>query len=507
MWAAAAGSPRVRRVLAALLLLWTVVLYYRGGPAAPRIRQARPVVRSASATGDAAAGGGDGRDGGAASPPFVAPAAWPYRRHQDGYDTWVFTDAFLKADTIHVISMVYVRWPMSTPDKLRVSVPALGVARAPFAAWHVRDEYESSAIGLFTDARLSSMASVAVVFHYEDESRDFVLHRVHTRRGARYAACALFHTDAHLMEMWVSYWWLLGVDTFYMYYNGKAEDIPALAARAAALRPAATFHHWPFDYWVADAKRPHHGQPMAVNDCFYRYRDRHEFLVMYDLVRRAAAAVRRGAKPGGGRGLGRRRHPERRYLCAPRATPPTHSHPLPVPHSATVSSATPQDELLVFPGHDDLPSFHASITVPWKALRSQSTWTRIELEAVGAAYNALTIDHIGAAPLTRTDIDYRREKYVVNTSYGADVGITIVNVHGVYQVETGIGAPVPGGPPQTLMGPEMAYHFHFVNVGRDRTRDKFVDHPTPDGRAMEIVKAGLARRGRPEKRPEAGKGG
>ncbi len=160
-----------------------------------------------------------------------------------------------------------------------------------------------------------------------------------------------------------------------------------------------------------------------------------------------------------------------------------------------------QDELLVFPKHDDLRSFHASVYKPWLALRSKSTWTRIELEEVGVTYNTVTIDAIAAAPFTRTEIDYRREKYIMNTSYGANAdAITIVNVHGVYQVATGVGIPSAEGPLQVLMDESLAYHFHFVNVGRDRTRDSYVDKPTKDSRAMEIVKVNLGKRGRPEKK-------
>jgi hypothetical protein len=125
--------------------------------------------------------------------------------------------------------------------------------------------------------------------------------------------CALFHTDAHLLEAWAAYWWLLGVEHFYLYYNGAAADIPALQARAAALRGSFHFAHWPFDYWVADKIRPHHGQPMMLNDCFYRNRDRHELLLMYDL-----------------------------------------------------------DEALVFRAHVDLHAFYDSLGAPIAALRTQS---------------------------------------------------------------------------------------------------------------------------------------
>lgn len=414
---------------------------------------------------------------------FVAPNSWKFRRHQDGYDTWLFTDLFLKNDAINLISMVYVRWAMEHKSIL-ISVPSLGIDRQPFPTWHIRDEYESSAIGVLKDERLRSMKYVDVVITFQDEARDFRLISVHSNRVSEYGMCALFHTDHHLMEMWASYWWLLGVDKFYMYYNGKQEDIPALQERAAKLKPKFFFIHWPFDYWVPDKDRPHSGQPMAVNDCFYRNRDRHDIMMMYDMVR------------GGGDAecWCWCRLPSRDVCCRVRLLRNTSPRMLTIAHFPLPS----QDEILVFPGHADLRSFHASLRpVTWAALRSKSTWTKIDLDKLATQYNTLTIDHIAAAPLIRTDIDYRREKYAVNTSTGT--GITIVNVHGVYQVETGLGTPKADGPPQTLMDESLAYHFHFVNVGRDRSRERYVDHPVEDGRAMEMVRHLMQVKGRPEK--------
>jgi hypothetical protein len=51
------------------------------------------------------------------------------------------------------------------------------------------------------------------------------------------------------------------------------------------------------------------------------------------------------------------------------------------------------------------------------------------------SYDSLTVDHIEALPLTRAPIHYSREKYVLNASSG----VPVINVHGVYEVKTGLG--------------------------------------------------------------------
>ena len=91
------------------------------------------------------------------------------------------------------------------------------------------------------------------------------------------------------------------------------------------------------------------------------------------------------------------------------------------------------DEALVFRRHVDLHAFYDSLGAPVAALRTQSAWARVDLEGLGGlSAEALTVDSLAARPLTRAAVHYSREKYAVNTSRAA--GVSLVNVHGVYQV-------------------------------------------------------------------------
>ena len=51
---------------------------------------------------------------------------------------------------------------------------------------------------------------------------------------------------------------------------------------------------------------------------------------------------------------------------------------------------------------------------PWVAMRTQSAWAAVDLDAAGATYDALELEHIGAAPLRRAPVHYSREKYILN---------------------------------------------------------------------------------------------
>lgn len=423
-------------------------------------------------------------------PLYIKPISWRGRDHFRGYATWLFTDLFLKGDTLFMIGSQYYRFPNIPHANFRISVPSLGLPATEFTSWKIRDDYESVVVGelvikSFADVGAEGLSIVVTWvdregmiqrdFHLEqlepsrrqkktpslknsnlrDESSSNILQvmekssRIPFRREhvSRFGMCALFHTDAHLLEMWVSYWWLLGVDHFYLHYNGIEDDMPGLHQRLLKLKASFTLIHWPFDYWVSDLERPHHGQPMAINDCYYRNRDRHEIILMYDL-----------------------------------------------------------DELLVYTHHSSLDSFFdylAKENLSFSDLISQSSWARVDLQTVGADFNTLTVDHIAKAPLTRSNIHYERGKYAVNTSR-YETGLTILNVHGVYNIEC---APRPTSPEiasltgyrQFLMNETVAYHFHLTNVGRDRKRDGKVINPKEDLRAVEMIQDGLKRRGRPER--------
>ena len=68
-------------------------------------------------------------------------------------------------------------------------------------------------------------------------------------------------------------------------------------------------------------------------------------------------------------------------------------------------------------------------------MRSWSAWSAVDLEGLNVTYERLELHHIGALPLTRAPPHYSREKYVLNAS----CGVPVINVHGVYEVKTGLG--------------------------------------------------------------------
>jgi hypothetical protein len=216
--------------------------------------------------------------------PVIHPSKFEMEKHPDGYDTFLWTDAFLKDERIYLISMVYVNTPRDHGKIVFKGKALPGSPHSPTVV-HVRDAYESVIVAWFDAPGIGKLDRLDLDISYENRQISTTLLRAPGGWESGFAMCALFLQDKHLLRMWATYWYLLGVDTFYLYWNGDVKEIEELTRQVEDLPASITFISWQYDYWVPNKQRPHHGQPQAWNSCYHRNKDRHDFLVFYDLVR------------------------------------------------------------------------------------------------------------------------------------------------------------------------------------------------------------------------------
>lgn len=421
------------------------------------------------------------------------------------YPVMIVADIFWHCDRgLHIISRDYVR----TPAARNLSEMAVEIrdARAPGGwralvadGWFVEREYESSAVGIFRDAarshrpggvcdpdpqtravgvdvRVSFAPRLWAVKHFEgvragpsqqelpppprSVNKTFSVSATRAVPRSRFAMCAIFSFNNYMLRLWTDYWALLGIGTFYLYYNGPAADIPTLNATLGDLRAHVQFVQWPIQHWIdTDARDVTHGQPMAIVDCVARWRDAHEFFFFYDL-----------------------------------------------------------DEFLVLPLHDGIASFVDDYAAadhgrgPVVALRTASAWTMFNLTWDGAPNVAdLNVAHFASLDLWRGEPS-GREKYFFNAS-AVELGpptedaawttgprgdvIRNINIHGVYHAQAHPDAHVSILSIESMRWP--AYHIHLLNTKTpERVSDGrhlfFPKDPVREESVGDLVRKALVRR-------------
>jgi len=233
----------------------------------------------------------------------------------------------------------------------------------------------------------------------------------------------------------------LGIETFYLFYNGPASDIPHLNASLSDLRAHVVWVEWPLLHWIiTDATDITHGQPMAIVSALQRWRESTEYLFFYDL-----------------------------------------------------------DEYLVLPRHTGLAHFMDEYNAldhgrgPLVELRTQCSWAlfNLSLAPPGVTIADLNVSDFAVYPIVHGDPG-GREKYWMNASarrvehsgWGSDefrmwMGGPVhnINLHGIYAVQDKDLAHV-----RILdwgAGAFPAYHIHLLNT---RTPER-----TQDGRDIYFV--------------------
>jgi hypothetical protein len=249
------------------------------------------------------------------------------------YPVDIITDAFWHCERgLHIISRDYKRTPAArNHSEMRVFVADArtepsGWRELYAEGWYVEREYESSAVGIFKDdvsfrpggicSAESAAPSIDVHVSFapanweelgfvgtrpgptrqslplpppREANATFSIAPMRAGRGSReaksrFAMCAIFSFNNYMLRMWADYWSILGVGTFYFFYNGNPSDIPALNATLGNLHAHVVWVEWPSLHWIdTDGGDITHGQPMAIVDCLERWRDEHEFFFFYDL--------------------------------------------------------------------------------------------------------------------------------------------------------------------------------------------------------------------------------
>ena len=387
------------------------------------------------------------------------PGFW-YHYEAGWYPIHVAADVFIDCQpptpTLVVMSRLYRQTPQLNHSALVVEVVEEGRERHfPLrGAWENSGAYESVAIGRYAlPAHASREAALACAggapppvrlrlfynvsidyssYLWEDapdrppasldlgpSERYVNVTRSPEPPRSDFAMVAIFSFSHYLLPLWMNYWRLLGVDTFYLFYNGSPAHIPELQRELAAFESSVVVVSWQVIHWLTTQPDDiTHGQPIAINSAFQRWRHLHRFMAFYDT-----------------------------------------------------------DELLLTPSHDDLRhyliAFRAAHGPAVVAYRSMCSWAMLtNLTQHGLAdVTSVRLEHLAALPVQRGPAG-GREKYILNVSAALEWGVRFINIHGVYSHQ----APGPGN--AVVLAPEgatPAYHLHLLNkaTGDDSQKNDF----------------------------------
>jgi len=208
-----------------------------------------------------------------------------------GPDRYLFCDLFIARDRVVFVSMIY---PDIEIDFAAIRCHCLGGCFS-FGQIHVHRVYESSVVGMLDDPRiaehLAANGALEVTIQYRDIWKAFVL-RKETLRPCALSMFTLFRRDAYLLESWIDYYRLKGVEQFYLYYNGPLREIRKWMERFQG--QPVSFIEWSYRHRIRNydrtklvapdlAKNHHHAQVTAIQDCIHRYGPLTEWLAMFDL--------------------------------------------------------------------------------------------------------------------------------------------------------------------------------------------------------------------------------
>ena len=265
------------------------------------------------------------------------------------------------------------------------------------------------------------------------------------------AMVGIFSFSRYLLPVWLSYWRAIGVDTFYLFYNGPREVIEAgeLQEELAWFEGNIVLVDWQVLHWIStEPEDVTHGQPIAINTALQRWGHLHRFMAFYD-----------------------------------------------------------SDELLVTPSHDSLLDYledYRAVRGPVVALRSMCSWAKLTHlpQANLTSVRQVRLEHLAVLPVERGKPG-GREKYVLNVSAAKAWGIRFINLHGVYSHQGGGAGPEGKAEVVGYEGGLPAYHLHLLNKAEDDlsqindSRDIFMPQPGEeirDWHLRDLVRRALNKR-------------
>ena len=182
-----------------------------------------------------------------------------------GGDQYLFFDIFYKNATRELIVI--------TP--YYITVPIKIICDGQYLA--LKTGFGQNSAYVFTYHLLSDYSQfIDITVEHEDTFAFYRLYNGHNTRRYKLCHTTLFKDDHYLLNRFIRYYMIQGVEHFYMYYNGKLNDLNIPA------RDNVTFIEWNYAYYIKP--KDGHAQSGQLNHALYKYgKGSAEYMAFNDL--------------------------------------------------------------------------------------------------------------------------------------------------------------------------------------------------------------------------------
>lgn len=205
---------------------------------------------------------------------------------------YLFYDIFYKFNRLFILTSMYVDFKHSIDDAV------ITIENQKFKITDSIYNYSGSIdnklwencivsiVELPSNLRKKQQLNITVMYHGSQKSYNLTKYKPKAKKFYLTAG-TLFKHDYKYLKMWMSYYEKIGVQFFYLYYNGVAsEKIKSIAKQFNN----CILIDWDFPYWIhgkseTDQKpvKHHSAQSVQINHMLYKYENDTVWMSMMDL--------------------------------------------------------------------------------------------------------------------------------------------------------------------------------------------------------------------------------
>ena len=138
-------------------------------------------------------------------------------------DRYVFCDIFISGDDIVAVSMIYPDITIKF-DEIIINIPELDI-ETNFTNYNVHRQGSSSVICILKNDELKEYLkthdSIEINVNYLEISENYLIHKNKDKNKYNLTMQTHFKDDYDVCNEWMKYYKNIGVDHFYLFYNGK----------------------------------------------------------------------------------------------------------------------------------------------------------------------------------------------------------------------------------------------------------------------------------------------